>query len=257
MEKLREAILKLESKFKDVIDCHSKNLESLQNYTLELNERVVAIEKNVKGNKVQANDLVVVKKDLTQLEGKIESIEDKLIVGLKSTTEKHNKDKQMLKELLEENDRKIKEVDENIQQQKNYMKKQEERYKCDECGEVFGKKIDLRTHIKCTHPKNIFCDICDQIFHESWQYEKHLETHSIVKDKNCETCGKTFYLEWRLNQHLNVHNNPQVRNCHYFNNDKVCPFDAVGCKFKHTDSKRCKNPTSCKTKLCSLKHLVT
>ena len=92
----------------------------------------------------------------------------------------------MLKELLEENDRKIKEVDENIQQQKNSMKKQEERFICDECGEVFGKKIDLRTHIKRTHPKNITCDICDRIFHESWQYEKHLGTHSIVKDNNCE-----------------------------------------------------------------------
>ena len=113
---------------------------------------------------IRCNDLVVVKKDLTHLEGKIDSIEDKLVVGLKSTTEKHNKDKQMLKELLEENDRKIKEVDENIQQQKNSMKKQEERFKCDECGEVFGKKIDLRTHIKHTCPKNITCDTCDQYF---------------------------------------------------------------------------------------------
>ena len=98
----------------------------------------------------------------------------------------------MLKELLEENDRKIKEVDENIQKQKNSMKKQEERFICDECGEFFGKKIDLKTHIKRTHPKNITCDICDQIFHESWQYEKHLETHSIVKDKNCDICEKHF-----------------------------------------------------------------
>ena len=44
---------------------------------------------------------------------------------------------------------------------KNSTKKQEELFKCD--GEVFGKKIDLRKHIICTHPKNITCDICDKI----------------------------------------------------------------------------------------------
>ena len=59
MEELRQAILKLENKFKDVINCHSKNLESLKNFTLELNERVGAIEKTAIGNKVQANDLIV------------------------------------------------------------------------------------------------------------------------------------------------------------------------------------------------------
>ena len=255
MEKLKEAIRKLENNFKEVIDCHSKNLESLKNFTLELNERVVAMEKTA--NKVHTTDLSVVKKDLTKLEGKMDSMEDKLVDGLKTTTKKQIEDRQMLQELLEDNDRKIREVDQNIQQYKNTKKKQEEQIKCDECGENFVNKIDLRTHIKRTHPKNIICNNCDKIFHESWQYEKHLESHSMVKDKKCDTCGKTFFLEWRLKQHLNVHTNPQIRNCHYYNNNKVCPFDAIGCKFKHADSKVCKNPTSCKTKLCPLKHLVS
>ena len=75
---------------------------------------------------------------------------------------------------------------------RTHSKKQEEQFKCDECGEIFMKKIDLRTHIKRTHPKNISCDICDKIFHESWQYERHLESHSIVKDKKCDICEKNI-----------------------------------------------------------------
>jgi hypothetical protein len=55
---------------------------------------------------VQANDIVVVEKDLTNLEGKIDSIEEKLVVELKITTEKHNKDRKLPQKLLEDNDRK-------------------------------------------------------------------------------------------------------------------------------------------------------
>ena len=110
MEKLKDAIRKLESNFKEVIDCHSKNLESLKNITLELNERGVALEKS--GNKVHSADLSVVRKDLTKLEGKMDSVEEKLLDGFKSTTKKQKEDREMLKELLEDNDRKIREVDE-------------------------------------------------------------------------------------------------------------------------------------------------
>ena len=42
---------------------------------------------------------------------------------------------------------------------KNTMKKQEDQFKCDECGDAFVTKIDLRAHIQRTHPKNITCDI--------------------------------------------------------------------------------------------------
>ena len=144
MEQLRQAILKLESNFKDVINCHSKNLESLKNYTVELNERGGALEKTAKCNKVKATDLIVVKNDLTNLEGKIDCIEDKLAEHSKSTTDKQNQDREMLQELLEDNDHKITEVDENLQQYKKTMKKQEKKFVCDECGENCVKKIDLR-----------------------------------------------------------------------------------------------------------------
>ena len=67
--------------------CHSKNLDSLKNSTLELNERVGRIEKNVEGNKVQVDDLIVntieaVEEDLINLDTKLDSVEEKLQVEI-------------------------------------------------------------------------------------------------------------------------------------------------------------------------------
>ena len=83
MEELRQAIRKLANNFKDVINCHSKNLESLKYFTLELNERVGAIEKTAIGIKEQANGLIVekikaVQEDLASLDAKIDSVEEDL-----------------------------------------------------------------------------------------------------------------------------------------------------------------------------------
>ena len=62
MEEVREAIQKLQLKFrelvatddamKDVINCHSKNMEALKNLTLTMNDRVKALEGNNKDKKI-------------------------------------------------------------------------------------------------------------------------------------------------------------------------------------------------------------
>jgi hypothetical protein len=128
---------------------------------------------------------------------------------------------------LEHNERKLKEVEKNLLMQKENPNKQEPSFRCEECGEIFIKMMDRRNHIKLYHPKQISCEFCDVTFHESWQYETHLESHSKTKEKKCNVCGKEFILEWRFRQHMNVHENPNIKNCHYYNNDKVCPFDLV------------------------------
>ena len=67
--------------------CHSKNLDSLKNSTLELNEKVGRIEKNGEGNKVQVDDLIVntieaEEEDLINLDTKLDSVEEKLKVEI-------------------------------------------------------------------------------------------------------------------------------------------------------------------------------
>ena len=61
-----------------------------------------------------------------------------------------------------------------------------------------------------------------------------VNVHGCDKTHSCDTCGKKFYLKWRLKKHLEVHE-PNVNKCRYYNNGEVCPYDEVGCKFKHAD----------------------
>ena len=44
--------------------------------------------------------------------------------------------------------------------------------------------------------------------------------------------------------------------CHYFNNKKTCPFEEVGCMYKHAKSGNCWFKDLCKNKLCQYAHDV-
>ena len=136
------------------------------------------------------------------------------------------------------------------------LAKKAREFKCDECGKNFLNKNERKLHISQCHPKQFSCEVCNQSFCESWRYETHLETHSKPKDKKCEVCGKEFFMEWRLRQHQNVHDNPNLKKCHYFNNNRVCPFENVGCKFRHEKSEECPTLKNCKVKLCPRQHPV-
>ena len=55
----------------------------------------------------------------------------------------------------------------------------------------------------------------------------------ITNHLNAKNCGKTFVPRCRLQRHLNGHETQS--DCYYFNSDKDCPFDKIGCKFQHKD----------------------
>ena len=63
-----------------------------------------------------------------------------------------------------------------------------------------------------------------------------------------------FFLNWRLKKHEALHTSQITRNCHYFNNNKRCPFDDLGCMFAHRESDICKFDQVCSKSLCSYKH---
>ena len=283
MEELRQTVSKLQEKIKklaisdeamrDVIGCNSKNLEALKNYTVEIYGRVGTIENELKHKNVVKDDLIYekverVKREMENLDDRIDSIEDKLVedmentenridAGISISVDKQTEESKKLKELIVENARKLNQVEENLLKQKELLKKTTPEYKCDECGLSFRKKTERRDHILKYHPKHIDCDLCELSFTESWRYETHLESHSKQKDFRCETCGKEFFMEWRLSQHMNIHENPNIKSCHYYNNSNSCPFENVGCKFKHEKSENCSKPASCKIKLCPKQHIVT
>ena len=190
MEEIRQSIIKLQEKFKklaiadeaikDVINCNSKNLEALKHYTLELNERVVAIEDGFKGKNDATGDLIVekverVRRELDNLDVRIDAVEDRVIEDLESTaakldenisnsSEKQTQEKELLLELVKVNETKLKEVNAKLAElteQKEVFTKSVPDFKCDECGKSFQNKIYRKTHISQHHPKQFICVFFD------------------------------------------------------------------------------------------------
>ena len=101
--------------------------------------------------------------------------------------------------------------------------------------------------LKCT-----FCDIKFNIF---WELERHIkDCHEIHDTLKCDKCEKEFVLKWRLKKHMSIHSDKILFHCLYFNNDKHCPYEELGCKFLHTASPFCKFGQTCRNKLCPFRH---
>ena len=60
-------------------------------------------------------------------------------------------------------------------------------------------------------------------------------------------------MKWRMEKHTSDHM-VDIKFCHYFNNDKPCPYDKIGCKFKHEISPECRYNLKCTFKLCQFTH---
>ena len=118
----------------------------------------------------------------------------------------------------------------------------------------FKHKQEFKKHIASFHPKTFDCKYCDKEFDFSWKLEIHLKSHEQVEQIKCDKCDKTFSLKWRLIQHVKMHENSEIRKCHYFNNQKNCPFEEIGCMFKHADATNCKFLENCSRKMCPFKH---
>ena len=132
---------------------------------------------------------------------------------------------------------------------------------CKVCGKNFESKKNLMRHVKESHSTTTTdqekeCRICKQTFSKNSELEVHMnKSHSDSTQFKCEVCGKAFVLKWRLDKHKDIHNKEvNIKHCHYYNNEKECPFENIGCMFRHTESKECKYRRSCKIKLCQYKH---
>ena len=86
------------------------------------------------------------------------------------------------------------------------------------------------------------CNECAKTFQRTCDLERHLESHVKAKEFSCDDCGKEFHLKWRLNKHMLVHTD-QTQFCHFYNNGKLCPFDEIGCMFRHEDADQCRTRT--------------
>ena len=162
-----------------------------------------------------------------------------------------------IEEILKTYDDKIKDLDMVLKKssdRENHDKIEEVKsLVCRVCGEKVRNKSQLKVHIREVHPKTYNCRNCEETFDECWKMEKHLKLHEDARKFNCKVCGKDFHTAWRLKKHTESHTKVE-KFCHYFNNGKMCPYDDLGCMFKHEDSDKCKYETYCNFNLCQYKH---
>ena len=126
---------------------------------------------------------------------------------------------------------------------------------CKKCNETFKTVKDLRRHDKLNHTlTQIKCNSCEKVFHRNCDLERHLDKEHKLLKFECEKCDKSFVLKWRLIKHQKIHNSENIKKCHYFNNQKKCPFEQIGCMFLHLPAGKCGNVESCNKKLCSYEH---
>ena len=164
---------------------------------------------------------------------------------------KNSDDIKLLKKTREENnvalkvlDTKIDKINDDLEKTKNNIK---------EMSDKTRNKVNVERPVY-----TMTCNSCDESFHKSADLENHIkechENHPLYK---CENCKKVFVLKWRLNKHMNLHSKEKfhpVNHCHYFNNDKKCPFEELGCKFLHSVSQICKFGPTCEKRMCSFRH---
>ena len=281
MEELKQKFAKQVAfidKMRENIIINSNNFEILKNLTHSINEKVLVLEKAFVKNEYLRNNEKIGKafEEIKNDKDKLDNFWSEKFVALEEKTEadkielheeiEHkkieteaglNQEQLRLKELLADNKKKIEEVEQRLETQKSFIKTKIKPIKCEECRQICATRAKLKSHIRESHPKHISCNQCESSYTESWQPEKHLKTHNALKDYKCDECGKEFYLKWRLSQHMKTHKCPKVKHCHYFNNNKVCPYEEVGCKFQHKKSLECRNKNNCKTRLCAFQHSIT
>ena len=173
-----------------------------------------------------------------------------LNVDVNNLVEKLNELKEEMDSMKTEYEKRIKAIEE-----KNNEVEFNKRYLCKKCGESFEKHEDLTSHTKEKHNKRHFkCYKCDFSCNISSEYEKHvIESHNSYETFKCHQCDKNFVVEWRMKKHLEMHNR-NTKFCHFYNNDKNCTYEKVGCKFRHEDSPKCKYDDKCNRKLCQFQH---
>ena len=75
-----------------------------------------------------------------------------------------------LKELVNENEKKITEAEKNIDKQKKKIEETKPKFTCTECGKMFASKPNVNMHVKTNHPKYISCEHCAETLSERWMF---------------------------------------------------------------------------------------
>ena len=71
-------------------------------------------------------------------------------------------------------------------------------YPCLQCPATFNSCTARNSHRQSVHQRFHLCHECDMAFASAQKLERHMKTHSGIKEFRCETCGKEFMIERNL-----------------------------------------------------------
>ena len=94
------------------------------------------------------------------------------------------------------------------------------------------------------------CELCGKTFDENWKLDAHKKKHVTHK---CNKCDNTLVNQEIKEKHIKIAHENEKLYCHYFNNEKVCPFEDK-CVFLHEKSDACKFGKSCERINCTFRH---
>ena len=107
-------------------------------------------------------------------------------------------------------------------------------------------KQSLQRHTLVAHPTEEKCPHCEQCFKTGLELERHMNENHETNALKCKQCKAKFFMKWRLRKHMIAHTSVKTQNCHFFNNDRICPYELIGCKFNHQFLEYCKFAEGCR-----------
>ena len=76
--------------------------------------------------------------------------------------------------------------------------RERKRYTCSQCSATFNSNAARNSHKRRIHERFHLCHDCDMAFASAQKLERHMKTHSGIKEFKCHTCGKEFMIERNL-----------------------------------------------------------
>ena len=81
--------------------------------------------------------------------------------------------------------------------------------------------------------------MCESRFCKFSDLELHIkQEHGNDPKQNCDKCEKSFVTAWRLRKHARIHSEKFTKTCKFFNRKTFCPFEELGCMFRHDISRK-------------------